>query len=259
MLVMASPHIPGALVDAVRRGEAVLFAGAGLSVGVLGVSGVSLRDAIGAKIIDDYPSYDVSTRSFEDVCDEYVAVNDRTRLVEVLADRIPTNVSPSTAHMAAVKTFGYIVTTNWDLLFEDAARQIGERYHVISGEADAPAFHIDRHNLLKIHGSVDHPLSLIATTDDYESYADTHPGVLNAVSELLSGRTVLFVGYGLRDEHVRRLLSTIRRKRGNWARKAYAVGFYDEVRTKLLATRGIEAIPARAEDFLPQLAEKAFP
>jgi SIR2-like domain len=82
--------------------------------------------------------------------------------------------------------------------------------------------------------------------------------VLNCVSELLSGRTVLFVGYGLRDEHIRRLLSAIRRKRGNWARKAYAVGFYDEVRTKLLASRGIEAITATADDFLPELAKTAF-
>ena len=256
---MALPRIPSALIEAVRRHDAVLFAGAGLSLGVLGVSAGSLRDAIGAKIVADYPSYDLSTRSFEDVCDEYVAVNDRRGLVDELADRIPTNVAPSEAHVAAVKAFGYIVTTNWDLLFEDAAKQIGERYHVISGEADAPAFHIDRHNLLKIHGSVDHPLSLIATTDDYEGYADTHPGVLNCVSELLSGRTVLFVGYGLRDEHVRRLLSTIRRKRESWARKAYAVGFYDEVRTKLLKERGIEAITATADEFLPELLKKAFP
>jgi hypothetical protein len=250
--------IPSALVEAVRHQDAVLFAGAGLSFGVLGVSGGTLRDAIGAKIVNDYPSYDLSTRAFEDVCDEYVAINDRTGLVDQLAAAIPTNVAPSDAHLAAVKAFGYIVTTNWDLLFEDAAKQIGQRYHIISAEADAPAFHIDQHNLLKIHGSVDHPLSLIATTDDYEGYADTHAGILNCVSELLSGRTVLFVGYNLRDEHIRRLLSAIRRKRGSWARKAYAVGFYDEVRTKLLASRDIEAITATADDFLPELARKAL-
>jgi NAD-dependent SIR2 family protein deacetylase len=257
LLVVATP-IPNALVDAVRNRQAVLFAGAGISVGVLGISGGSLRDAIGAEIAKDYPDYDWSARSFEDVCDEYVAINDRTRLVDQLAARIPTSVAPSDAHRAAVKAFGYVITTNWDLLFEDAARAIGVRYHVVSSEDDVPAFHLDQHNLLKIHGSVDHITSLIATTDDYESYADEHSGVLNCVSELLSGKTVLFVGYGLRDEHVRRVLSTIRRRRGNLARRAYAVGFYDDVRRKLLASRGIDAINAKANDFLSELVTQAF-
>jgi hypothetical protein len=112
VLLVAPLPIPSALVEAVRDEQAVLFAGAGLSFGVLGVSGGSLRDAIGARIVNDYPSYDFSTRSFEDVCDEYVAINDRTGLVDELAAAIPTNATPSDAHEAAVKAFGYIVTTN---------------------------------------------------------------------------------------------------------------------------------------------------
>jgi SIR2-like domain len=104
---------------------------------------------------------------------------------------------------------------------------------------------------------VDRPLTLIATTDDYEGYADTHPQLLDHVTDILHNNVVLFVGYGLRDEHVRRLLSKIRRTRGQWARKAYAVGFYDEVRSRLLDSRGIEAIEADAAEFLPELARRA--
>jgi len=85
--------------------------------------------------------------------------------------------------------------------------------------------------LLKIHGSADRPLSLVATTDDYEMYFDTHAMIEEKVGELLSNNTVIFVGYGFGDEHIRHLLARIRRKRGPWKRKAYAVGFYDEVRT----------------------------
>jgi len=33
-----------------------------------------------------------------------------------------------------------------------------------------------------------------------------------------AGNTVLFAGYGLRDEHLRRLLEHIRRQSGAWAR-----------------------------------------
>ena len=118
-------------------------------------------------------------------------------------------------------------------------------------------FNYDQHNLLKIHGSADHPISLVATTDDYENYAETHARLLDKVAELLQNNTVLFVGYGLRDEHVRHLLSRIRRQRQQWTRKAFAVGFYDEVRMTLLASWQIEAINADADEFLTALADQA--
>jgi NAD-dependent SIR2 family protein deacetylase len=249
--------IPNALVNAVRDRQTVLFAGAGLSVETLGVGRLDLQDAIGAQIANDFPGYDHSTRSLEDVCDEYVAINDRIGLVNELAGLIPKNAAPSKGHAAAVESFRFIITTNWDLLFEGAYKEIGQGYQVLASEEDAPNFNYDQHNLLKIHGSIDRPLTLIATTDDYESYADTHPGLLERVGDLLNNNTVLFVGYGLRDEHVRRLLATIRRKRGEWSRRAYAVGFFDEVRTKLLESRDIQVIAADAQEFLPELAQRA--
>jgi hypothetical protein len=249
--------IPNALVNAVRDRQAVLFAGAGLSLGTLGVRALDVRDAIGMQIAKDYPEYDASTRSLEDVCDEYVAINDRIGLVNDLAALIRKDAAPSEGHVAAVQSFRFIITTNWDLLFEAAYNQIGQGYHVLAGEEDAPNFNYDQHNLLKIHGSADRPLTLIATTDDYESFADTHPELLQRVGDLLNNNTVLFVGYGLRDEHVRRLLATIRRRRGEWARRAYAVGFFDEVRTKLLGSRNIQVIAADAQEFLPELATRS--
>jgi hypothetical protein len=249
--------IPNALVNAVRDRETVLFAGAGISSGVLGIRGSDVRDAIGAQIAQDFPEYDPMTRSLEDVCDEYVAINDRITLVNELAGLIPKNAAPSAAHLAAAECFRFIVTTNWDLLFEAAYNQIGQGYHVLASEQDAPNFSYDQHNLLKIHGSADRPLTLIATTDDYEGYADTHAALLDRVGSLLNTNAVLFVGYGLRDEHVRRLLATIRRSRGQWARRAYAVGFFDEVRTKLLESREIQVLAADAQEFMPELVKRA--
>ena len=135
----------------------------------------------------------------------------------------------------------------------------------MSSNADAPNFNYDQHNLLKIHGSVDRPLTLIATSEDYEGYVDTHDTLLDRVAELLNN-TILFVGYGLRDEHLRQLLTRIRRKRGLLARHAYAVGYFDEVRTRLLDKRNIEALrvdrptnqyASGLEDFMPDLVARA--
>ena len=250
-------QIKATLVDAVRNRQAVLFAGAGISWKAIGFGGVYLRDQLGMQIKRDYPDYDYHSRSVEEVCDEFVVLNDRIALVDRLAALIPQDKDPQESHVAAVKTFRFIVTTNWDLLFESAYRKINQHYQVLSQDADAPMFNYDQHNLLKIHGSADRPVSLVATTDDYENYTETHARLLDKVAELLQNNTVLFVGYGLRDEHVRHLLAQIRRKRQQWTRKAFAVGFFDDVRTKLLASRQIEAIAADADEFLLKLMKQA--
>jgi len=250
-------NVPQVIVNDVARRDVVLFAGAGLSIDTLGVGGREIRDSIAAEIESGYPGYDHSSRSLEDVCDEYVAIYDAHRLVNKLAELIPTNRAPSPAHVAAVECFQYILTTNWDNLFEKAFDQIGKGKQVLASDAEAPNFSFDQTNLVKLHGTVDRPLTLIATTDQYENYPETHKQLLDQVATLLAQRAVLYVGYGLRDEHIRRVLATIRRTRGVWARKSYAVGKFDPVRTRLLESRNFEVIQASAQDFLPALAARA--
>jgi hypothetical protein len=144
-------HIPNALIDAVKNRNAVLFAGAGISYPSIKILARDLSDAIGKEIEKDYPAYDYKLRSLEVVCDEYVALVDRITLMNRLAALIPQNAIPTPNHVAAVKAFRFILTTNWDLLFEAAYRQIGQGYNVLSVNADAPNFNYDQHNLLKIH------------------------------------------------------------------------------------------------------------
>jgi hypothetical protein len=244
-------------VDAVRNRQAVLFAGAGVSWQANGVGGLHLRDRFGDQIGRDYPTYDYAQRSLEDVCDESAVVNGRPAPVDKLASLIPQDREPQDSHIAAVKSFRFIVTTNWDLLFERACQKVGQHFQVLSQDADAPLFNYDRHNLLEIHGSADRPISLVTRTEDYEDDTPTHGNLLRKVAGLLDRNTVLFVGYGLRDEHIRHLLAQIRGNRRQWTRKAFAVGFYDEVRTNLLASRQIEVIEYDADTFLRELAVQA--
>lgn len=249
-------HLPSQLIDAVSNRQAVLFAGAGISINALGFAGRAIKDRVGEQIKRDYQSYDFNARTFETVCDEYSVLNDRISLANLLAGLIPKDAQPQISHETAVRLFRFIVTTNWDLLFEEAYKRTGQGYQILSSDADAPNFNYDQHNLLKIHGSADRPLTLIATTDDYESYFDTHTMIMEKVGELLGNNTVIFVGYGFGDEHIRHLLARIKRKRGEWSRKAYAVGFYDEVRKKVLAKRNIEVIDADADTFFKELSSK---
>src|ERR1041385_5586675 len=121
-------QIKAALVDAIRNRQAVLFAGAGISWKAIGFGGIYIRDQLGMQIKRDFPDYDYHSRSVEEVCDEYLVLNDRIALVDRLAALIPQNKDPQESHLASVKTFRYIVTTNWDLLFESAYRKINQHY-----------------------------------------------------------------------------------------------------------------------------------
>lgn len=244
------------LIDAVSQRSAVLFAGAGISARSLGFAGRYVRDQIASQIQRDYPDYDYTMRSFETVCDEYAALNDPITLVNLLAGLIPQNASPQKSHEVAVRLFRYIITTNWDLLFEEAYRKAGLGRQILCSNADAPNFSFDQHNLLKIHGSADHPLTLVATTEDYEAYADTHQDLERHVINLVDKNTVVFVGYGFGDEHIRHVLARITRRLGKWSRRAYAVGHYDAVRCKALEKRNIEVIDMDADAFFTELEQR---
>jgi len=257
---MPTIQIPYPLLKETSQRQVVLFAGAGISMPALKVSANTIRDALGAEIWKAYPDYNIASRSVEDVCDEYAVLFGKMSLVAELANLIPQNIAPLPSHQAAARTFRFIVTTNWDTLFEKAIDQISQAKNVLSSEQHAMAINMDQHNLLKIHGSVDQPTTLIATTEDYERYPLTHKALLKCWADLLWNNTVLFVGYSFRDEHVRHILARIREERGEFQRRAYAVmgpSFADTVRTKLLDRRGIEVLPYAAEDFLPELAQQA--
>ena len=121
-------RIPNQLLEAVRDRRAVLFAGAGISVKALGLLARDIRNAIGEVIRQDFPGYDYSLRSVEDVCDEYVALNDKISLVNKLAELFPPQAAPLPSHVTAVELFRFICTTNWDTLFEAAYRQVGQGF-----------------------------------------------------------------------------------------------------------------------------------
>lgn len=245
--------IKASLIDAIAQRSAVLFAGAGMSARSLGFAGRYVRDQIGSHIQRDYPDYDYSVRSFETVCDEYAALNDKQTLVNLLAGIIPQNALPQVSHEVAVKRFRFIVTTNWDLLFEAAYRKAGQSYQVLSSNSDAPNFNYDQRNLLKIHGTCDRPLTLVATTEDYEAYSDSHRDIERHVTDLVDNNTVVFVGYGFGDEHIRHILARVTRRRGQFARRSFAVGHYDAVRVKALEKRNIEVIDMDADAFFAEL------
>jgi len=99
-----------------------------------------------------------------------------------------------------------ILTTNYDLAFEDAFRSIG--CPLIRSPApiaeQAPTFESSDHNILfaKLHGSVDDPPSMVYTFQNITRvYGTRH---FSRVTDLIADSDLLlFLGYGLRDLDLR--------------------------------------------------------
>lgn len=105
------------------------------------------------------------------------------------------------------------VTTNFDDLYERAARIDGRSLAVFPG-GDLSAG--DRW-LLKLHGTIGR--DIILTRDEYLGAISSHVALRGLVQAMLFTRTMLFVGYSLRDEDFHQLVHEVRSALGTSSRK----------------------------------------
>jgi hypothetical protein len=81
----------------------------------------------------------------------------------------------------------------------------------------------DETRIIKLHGDIDHPSSLVLTRSDYAAYASRHTDFIQQLQVSINGFTVLFIGFGLRDPNFRRIFTDARSFYESTNRTAYAV------------------------------------
>jgi hypothetical protein len=99
------------------------------------------------------------------------------------------------------------LTLNYDRLFETAPEDAGAPRSVI------PGGHEGEHErwLLKVHGTVDDPASIVLTRDDYLGFDSSRLALSSIVKATLATRHLLFVGFGLADDHFHEIVHDVRR------------------------------------------------
>lgn len=98
------------------------------------------------------------------------------------------------------------ITLNYDRLFEWAAFDGQRPRRVIPG----PATEEERW-LLKLHGSVEEPESIVLTRDDYLGFNADRAALSSLVKATLMTRHLLFVGFGVKDPHFHEIVHDVRR------------------------------------------------
>lgn len=138
------------------------------------------------------------------------------------------------------------ITLNYDRLFETACSD-AQRPRTVVPENIPP---VGNDWLLKLHGSVSEPESIVLTRDDYLGYNSNRDALSALVKAHLLTHHLLFVGFGLADDHFHEIVHDVRRALPNNASKNHQMGtvlslFYEPLQ-KLVWAGKLDILPMSA-------------
>ena len=196
---IAGIDFPGPLLSALRDNRLVIFAGAGVSMGeparLPDFDGLAQQIAAGTgKTRDDKESED---RFLGQLQSSGVDVH-RLAAQALSGD----SLQPTPLHHDLLRCFPNggpvrVVTTNFDLLFEQAAGEAVAERDIYP----APALPRGRNfsGIVHVHGSVERPADMVLTDGDFGRAYLTEGWARQFLLDLFQTFTVLFVGYGHND------------------------------------------------------------
>ena len=193
---------PTSLLNALRDGRLVIFAGAGVSMG----APASLPDFPKlARQIADGTGQAISDGETEDrflgrLNEAGIAVHQRAAELLQINCPGPTELHHGLLRFSTTPGNVRIVTTNFDLLFEQAAENL---FGSVPRVFPAPALPYGQRfrGIVHIHGSVSEPCEMVLTNQDFgRAYLTESDGwARRFLVDLFASHPVLFVGYSHND------------------------------------------------------------
>lgn len=214
-------------------GHASVFVGAGFSKNAQLVSGGVLPpnwDELGNLFFEKTRKHKPNSRDLayanvlrlaEDVENMY----GRPVLSKMIQDKINDDkMVPSDAHLRLLALpWKDVYTTNYDTLLERAALRLNEQgrrlYSVIRYDEaigmETPPF------LMKLHGDINEPQSIIISEEDYRTYSSKHQAMINHIQHAIMLETMVLIGFSGNDPNFLQWLGWVRDALKNNQRKVY--------------------------------------
>jgi LmbE family N-acetylglucosaminyl deacetylase len=217
-------NIPKELLDQVSRGNCVIFVGAGPSQG----AGLPNWPQLLRQMLDWAQAHGVEMSDRAEL-EGYIAGDEVLLAAEELQERMGNErfrkfmsevfrrqgLKPTEAHLLIPRIpFAAAVTTNYEDLLETAYTVInGEKPHVFThrdvSELSA-ALRTDEFYILKAHGTIDRMETIVLGHRSYRDVIHSNRPYRQHLTSLFSGKTVLFIGFGLTDPDLLLLLDEMR-------------------------------------------------
>lgn len=235
--IKSGPNIPEELIEAQKRGELLFFCGAGVSVPAGLPSFLELTTNVAKKLhaLDDENS-EVSQLLENKICDRTFTTLKRAYGNELVDEILLKELKPKKNvklenHENLLKLSRneqrkpFLITTNFDLLFEKVDRKI---------PSFLPPYLPDFQSgnsicgIVYLHGKWVNPnnkgqINLIISSEDFGRAYLSHGWATKFLSSLMKQKTVLLVGYSGDDLLVRYLLEGLKSENGTSSNKIYAL------------------------------------
>lgn len=249
-------ELPNYLLEKYANGNLVVFAGAGISTENKSVTPENFFERMLSEYCDGDKSIDFPAvmQTIEN------RPGGRIILIKEILDRIeyvrsfPDMYWEATRfhrELATMWNIDTIVTTNWDDFFE---RETGATPFVLS--SDIPFWNSAKRRVLKVHGSIANLGTIVASTDDYaNSTKALSRNLIGAkLKLLLAEKTVVFVGYSLRDSNIRKILKFVTKTLSRHQGQHYFISpFIEEEDISRTRSLGLQAIKTSGTHFLHTL------
>ncbi|TWU17441.1 hypothetical protein Pla52o_52450 [Novipirellula galeiformis] len=259
-------EFPNALKNEVESGNAVLFLGAGASMGCRlpnnekPPNGQGLADILAKEFLsDDYVGF-----GLEEVAELAIDQHNFSKVQNFVADFF-NRFQPTQSHLKLTSFRWHgIATTNYDLVLERAYDQASnpvQQLKPIYRDGDPIETKLKASNAvayMKLHGCLsipnDESLPLILTSDQYEQFRENRNRLFSRLKEWASEFPVLFVGYSLQDKDLRKLLNELDSEMRSSRPRFYLVGpgFRSE-QVSLWESKRITAIKMDFDSFVDEL------
>lgn len=125
------------------------------------------------------------------------------------------------SEIARIPHFKIVVTTNWDPLCERALNVIVPMVE----DRDIPFWDEQKRQVLKIHGCITRPQTIVATRRDYEACMTdkTRGAIFTKLRDLMATKTFIFVGYSITDPDFKLIYDEVIANLGEFRRRSYVI------------------------------------
>lgn len=167
---------------------------------------------------------------------------------------LPTNHIHRELFKFQVKT---IVTTNYDHLLEEAAKENYRVFDVIGQDSDL-AYGFAENKIIKMHGDFEHD-NFVLKEDDYLHYERNFRLLTAYIKALIAGNTMIFIGYSFNDPDLKQIFSWVKDVLGRDMPRFYMIvtkTAYSEVEANYFKNFGITVLYAKMMCEAPEHEEQ---
>ncbi len=221
------------IAERLRNNQASLFVGAGFSKNANLQTGAKvppnwdeLGDSFFEKSRHHKPSK--SDRAYANVlrlAEDVESMFGRPALIEQIKGALNDDLLiPSDTHMQLLALpWQDVYTTNYDTLLDRSAARLKEQnkrsYTIVwdsynIGMGSSPF-------LMKVHGDINEPSSIIITEEDYRKYPSGHPAMINHIRNTIMTKTLVMIGFSGNDPNFIQWLGWVRDALSNNHRNLY--------------------------------------